>query len=123
MEGKEEQQVTRGLETLRDLLDPYDGTPRLVFASSLSQTVNGPTAGILPALRGYCYHLDDQGQPTAKPKKDNVNDHAVDCLRYAVLGTADMIELHGGRRLSQRGEVDRRPEQARQPGMSSRSIH
>ena len=123
MEGKEEQQVTRGLETLRDLLDPYDGTPRLVFASSLSQTVNGPTAGILPALRGYCYHLDDQGQPTAKPKKDNTNDHAVDCLRYAVLGTADMIELHGGRRLSQRGEVDRRPEQARQPGLSSRSIH
>ena len=123
MEGKEEQSVTLGLETLRDLLDPHEGEPMLVFAASLSQTVQGPTAGILPALRGYCYHLDDIGQPTSKPKKDNTNDHAVDCLRYAVLGTADMIELHGGRRLSQRGEGDRRPDAARQPGLSSRLVH
>ena len=123
MEGKEEQQVTRGIETLRDLMDPYDGEPLLVFARSLSQTFDGVTAPIVPALRGYCYHLDDQGQPTAKPKKDNTNDHAVDALRYGVLGTTDMLELHGGKRLSQRGEVDRRPEAARLPGLSSRAVH
>jgi len=122
MEGREEQAVTRGLETLRDLLDPIDGDPQLVFSSSLSQTVQGPTAGILPALRGYCYHLDAEGQPTAKPKKDNVHDHMVDCLRYAVLGTADNIELHGGVRLHSR-YTPSKPEAAASVGWSGRSVH
>lgn len=123
MESKEDQQVSRGLESLRDMLDPVQGEPRLVFSRSLRQTSDGITAPILPAIRGYCYHLDADGQPTQKPRKDNVNDHMVDALRYAVMGTADMIEFHGGRRLSSREVVATRPEQATAAGWSSRAVH
>lgn len=123
MESRDEQQVTRGLEAMRDMLDPYDGEPRLLFSRSLRQTVDGVTAGIVPALRGYCYHLDADGQPTNKPKKDNTNDHAVDALRYGLMATADVMDLHGGRRLADRATVDTRPAQAHMPGLSSRAVH
>lgn len=122
MESREEQQVTRGLECMRDMMDPLDGEPALVFSHSLSQTVQGPTAGIVPALRGYTYHLDNDGQPTNRPRKDNIHDHAVDALRYAVMASADFTDLHGGKRLQQRQTADRPPEASR-PGWSSRSVH
>lgn len=99
MESREEQRVTEGLEMVRDLLDPVDGDPKLRFATSLAQVNGGQTAPILPALRGYVYHLDVDGVPTTRPRKDNINDHAVDALRYAVRGSADVPHLHGGRTL------------------------
>jgi hypothetical protein len=120
MESKAEQQVTRGIELMRDLMDPQDGNPKIVFArNSLSQVVTGLTAGIIPALRGFCYLLDANGMPTNKPKHDAINSHAVDAARYAVMGSANMAELHGGRRLNV-PEVTFRPEEAGQVGNSGR---
>ena len=123
MHSREEQEVARGIEAMRDLMDPLDGAPLLVFSESLGQTVQGPTAGIVPALRGYCYFLDADGNPTSKPKKDNVHDHAVDALRYALIATADMADLHGGRRLQQRQASPAPPPEAARAGWSSRAVH
>lgn len=97
MESREEQQVTRGIEAIRDMMDPYEAEPLLLFASSLRQTFDGATAPIIPALRGYCYHLDTDGQPTSRPKKDNVHDHAIDALRYVVVGASRYPALSAGR--------------------------
>jgi len=96
MNSKLEQQVAQGLELVRDMMDPLDGDPLLVFSDSLQQTTTGITAPIVPAMRGYCYHLDASGQPTAKPKKDNINDHMPDALRYIVAAGAHDPRLHGG---------------------------
>jgi hypothetical protein len=99
MESKEEKDVTQGIEMVRDALDPVSGNPLIVFSTSLAQTYTGDTANMLPAMRGYVYYLDLDGQPTTKPKKDNVHDHAADALRYHWRATADRIDLHGGRTL------------------------
>ena len=120
MESREEQKVTEGIEMTRDLMEPLDGEPKLLFAQSLPQVVTGLTAGIVPALRGYCYHLDDQGQPTTRPKKDNTTDHAVDALRYCVRASAEMAHLHGGRTLYMPQTPSSRPDQARTSGNSGR---
>lgn len=97
MESREEQQVIRGIEAVRDLLDPHEAAPLLVFSDTLRQSHEHGTAPILPALRGYCYHLDADGQPTNRPKKDNTTDHAVDALRYVVVGAARFPSLNAGR--------------------------
>ena len=55
-------------------------------------------------MRGLCYHLDADGSPSQKIRKDNLNDHAIDALRYAVMASARYKDLHGGRMLSQRFE-------------------
>jgi len=99
MQSKNEQKVSAGIELVRDMLDPLDGDPDLVFSDTLAQQVTGVTAGVLPAVRGYCYHLDATGQPTTRPKKDNLTDHACDALRYAVAAGAHDTRLHGGRAL------------------------
>jgi hypothetical protein len=97
MESRHDQQVVRGIEALRDMLDPVDGEPRLVFARSLRPVHTGETAPILPAVRGYRYVMGPDGVPTNRPCKDNVHDHAVDALRYGVCASSGRAELHGGR--------------------------
>lgn len=99
MESREDQKVITGLEQVRDAMDPLDGQPLLMFSSRLAQTFQGATAPIIPALRGYVYHMDVEGQPTTRPRKDNTHDHAADALRYAWQGSADRTDLHGGRTL------------------------
>lgn len=96
MRSKDEQQVADGIELVRDMMDPLDGPPMLVLADTLQHTTTGVTAPLIPAMRGYCYHLDAQGQPSNKPKKDNVNDHIADALRYIVTAGAHDTRLHGG---------------------------
>tara|TARA_R110002126_G_scaffold137_1_gene814 strand:+ start:465 stop:1970 length:1506 start_codon:yes stop_codon:yes gene_type:complete len=99
MEKKKEQKVKTGIEYVRDMMDPQAGEPTLRFARSLAQKTTGVTAPMVPAMRGYCYHLDDQKLPTDVPKKDNLNDHICDALRYAVSASVEMSWLHGGRNL------------------------
>lgn len=101
MESKEDQAITTGVELMRDMMDPLDGEPMLCFADSLAQTYSGLTAPIIPAMRGYCYHMDADGLPTTKPKKDNTTDHANDGLRYICQAGAHDPKLHGGQRLWQ----------------------
>jgi len=123
METKEDQGIVRGLELMRDLMDPCEGQPLLVFSDKLAQTVTGQTAPIIPAMRGYCYHLDAEGQPTTRPRKDNVNDHAMDALRYIIMAGATDPRLHGGHRLfaSQSGN-GWKPEAAQAVGRSDRQV-
>lgn len=121
MESKEDQLVTTGIELIRDCMDPFDGEPQIVFARSLPTLVSGQTAGIVPALRGYCYHVDNDGQPTTKPKKDNVFDHACDAVRYIVSAGADMPDLHNGRRLAYNRNAPR-PAAAASVGRSGRQV-
>ena len=95
-----------------------------MFSSSLAQSVSGVTAPIVPALRGYCYHISSEGVQL-KPKKDNTNDHACDALRYIVAAGAHDHKLHGGRSLW-RGATG--PKQRagdsydRRPGRSDRQV-
>lgn len=89
MEGRDEQSVQLGTEVVRDLLDPYEGEPRILFADHLRQTSSGDTDPIIPAIRQYRYVLDHDKQPTNKILKDNHSDHACDAFRYGVLAAME----------------------------------
>ena len=97
MSSKNDQKVATGIEVVRDMMDPLEGEPLLVFSNALKQQVNGVTAPVIPAIRGYTYMLDAQGQPTTRPRKDNMHDHMADALRYVVSAGAHDPRLHGGR--------------------------
>lgn len=118
MESREDQAVITGLEHMRDMMDPLDGEPALVFSDSLQQTIPETTAPIIPAIRGYCYHLDAEGHPTTRPKKDNVTDHAMDALRYIVTAGAHDPRIHGGRTLLTPRSAPTKPAAASGPGNS-----
>jgi hypothetical protein len=95
--SKHDQYVRNGVALVGDLLAPVDGEPRLLFADSLPRTYPGNVAGIVPSMSAYRYEVDGEGNPTDVPAKDNVHDHAVDALRYAVVAGARFKELHAGR--------------------------
>lgn len=99
MESKEDQKVTTGISMLHDALDPLDGDPMLVVSDRLAQTFEGRTAPLIPAMRGYAYHVDAEGNPTSKPRANTPFTHMCDALRYAFHGSASRPELHGGRSL------------------------
>jgi len=105
MESKEEQKVINGISMLHDALDPLEGDPRLVVSDRLAQTFNGHTAPLVPAMRGYAYHQDAEGNPTNKPRANTPFTHMCDALRYAFHGSANRQELHGGRSLWTRAPV------------------
>lgn len=113
--SRSDQDITTGIEMIRDLLDPVTGVPELVFASNLSQlSPDGGTAPLLAGmLGGYRYLLDlATGEPGTQPHKDNIHDHAVDALRYGVRMSANLPELHGGRLLTlPEVAADRRPKE------------
>ena len=89
MHSRDQQKVANGISHCADLLDPLTVDPKLVFSKSLAQVTTGPTAPILPAMRNYVYHLDNQGIPTGYPNKDNTNDHAIDAMRYGLMVAKD----------------------------------
>ena len=102
MESRAEQKVENGTELVRDMLDPFEGEPRMLFARSLEKDAPGSneTAGLLHAMRNLRYKVDKDGQPTRSIKKDNVNDHAADACRMAVVASRNDPALHGGRPLA-----------------------
>ncbi len=99
----QEQYITNGIEMLRDMMSPAEGIPRLRVAASLRKPHVQDTAGIWQALTTYRYHQDRDGNPTARPYKDDVTDHALDSLRYAIVTTRHDPQLHGGQPLSMVG--------------------
>ena len=123
MVGKDDQQVRRGIELVRDLMDPYDAEPSLYWSASLVQTFDGETAPLIPAMRGYVYHLDAMGLPTDQPKKDRIHDHICDALRYVVLGSANLPHLHGGKRLQVPNVAPEIDARANRIGNSGRIVH
>lgn len=97
LSSKADQYVRSGIAMVQDMLAPTSGDPKLMFAAGLPKTYNGNVAGIVPSMAAYRYMCDREGNPTDIPAKDNVHDHAVDALRYAVVAGARFKELHGGR--------------------------
>lgn len=98
-ESRDQQKVMTGVEMVRDALDPAEGDPMITLSLALPQTFRGETAPLIPAMRGYTYHLDAAGVPTTRPRENTPYTHACDALRYAWQGSADRTDLHGGRSL------------------------
>ena len=98
LETKKEQSVSNGIKAVQDLLAPMQGDANLVFLRSLSRTIKGDLAGVLPALQNYRFKLDREGNPTDMPYKDNITDHILDALRMAVVAGLPFAELHGGKK-------------------------
>lgn len=97
LSSKHDQYVSNGIRQVQDMLAPVVGEPRLVFAQSLPRVYDGDIAGIVPSMAAYRFQTDRDGSPTDTPAKDNVHDHAVDALRYAVVAGSRFRELHAGR--------------------------
>ncbi|MBM4346333.1 MAG: hypothetical protein FJ100_23405 [Deltaproteobacteria bacterium] len=95
--SKHDMYVRNGVALVQDMLAPVVGEPKLLFSQSLPRSYPGDVAGILPSMVAYRYEVDREGNPTDVPHKDNVHDHAVDALRYAIVAGARFKELHGGR--------------------------
>ncbi len=98
LRGTEEQSITRGVEMMRDMLEPFEGPPRLLFSTSLTQLHDGTTAPIIPAMRGLAYFLDADGNATPRIRYNTPFSHACDALRYAQQAGAYDPQLHGGKR-------------------------
>ena len=86
MESKNQQRVVSGIEQVRDMLDPAEDEPRLLFADNLERQLKGQTSGILPAMLNYRWLSDRYGNVTNTPYHDDVYSHITDALRYAVVG-------------------------------------
>ena len=97
LRSHDDQQVRAGLSLMGDMLSPVVGSPRLLFATSLSRLTVGVVAPVVPAMMAYRWRVDSEGNSTDEPYKDNVNDHVLDGLRYAVVAGARYAELHAGR--------------------------
>jgi hypothetical protein len=79
MNSRLEQSVSEGIEVVRDLLDPVDRSPVLMFANHLVDTA--ARRGITSCMSNYRYKTDMFGVITNIPHKDNVYDHGADALR------------------------------------------
>jgi len=101
--SKHDQYVRSGISLVQDMLAPVVGDPRLTFSDRLPRVFASDIAGIVPSMAAYRYQVDREGNPTDVPAKDNVHDHAVDALRYAVVAGARFKELHAGRLPSRPG--------------------
>jgi hypothetical protein len=76
-----EQDVHVGLEILRSMFDPADGsTPTLGVAHYLAEQPG--ERGIHRCLKSYRYMQAADGRLLPNPLKDNVHDHGIDALRY-----------------------------------------
>jgi hypothetical protein len=96
MESKKEQSVVRGIEMVRYMLDPSDGPPRLYLSEELSSSLLEPGRGLRGALTNAQFRRDMDGHVTNQPKRNDINSHPCDALRYAVVASADRPQFHGG---------------------------
>jgi hypothetical protein len=100
LSSKAEQYIRTGLQMIQDHLDPADGSePSLVFSDKLNQQQQeDQVAGILPSMLAYRWRVDREGNPTDVAHKDNIHDHVVDAMRYAIVAAAKFPILNGGRK-------------------------
>jgi hypothetical protein len=94
---RHDQYVRHGVTAVSDMLAPVDAPPTLLFSASLPRTYDGDLQGIVPSMQGYRYVCDRSGTPTDRIYKDNVHDHAIDSLRYAIVAGLRFPDLHAGR--------------------------
>jgi len=70
--------------------------PRLLFSSELDRGLQTSGRGLIGAMLNYRYRKTDEGVITSTPYKDDINDHPIDALRYALTMGAYDPALHGG---------------------------
>jgi hypothetical protein len=77
--------IPNGVALVQGLLAPATGgAPRLYVARALK---DGPPRGIVQSLRGYVYpERKGNAPPSDVPVHDPVHSHAMDALRYLVIG-------------------------------------
>ena len=83
MNSRLEQSVSEAIQVVRDLLDPVDRSPQLLFARHLVD--NGTRRGIIACMSNYRYKQDMFGVITTIPHKDNIFDHGADALRMGMV--------------------------------------
>lgn len=105
LESSAEQLVEWGCAIISSMLEPDDGAaPRLYLAEDLSPSLDFATMGMRGAMQRYQFELvrdKNTGEEFAsqEPNKINAADDPVDALRYGIVATRHMAELHGGRPL------------------------
>ncbi|MAK30144.1 terminase family protein [Acinetobacter sp.] len=103
MRTKQEQSVNRGIEVVRALLDPIEGSPRLYVSDRIG--ASQARRGLIRCLQNYRYRMRaDGGIHVGQPFKDNVHDHGADCLRMFAVA---VIEGDAGAFSAGRGERGR----------------
>lgn len=102
MRTREEQSIISGIEGIRSMLEPWDGSPpRLFVAKSLrSNPMSMDDRGIRDSLKLYEYETVN-GERTNTPSRSPVdpNKHAIDALRYLVHSSRLQDHMHGGSHL------------------------
>lgn len=95
MDTRQEQDIARGLAIISSMLDPLEGAPKVLFSSQLP--TRGPGfAGLRYSMTHYRWQRHADGTLTDRPWKDDITDHPIDALRYAIVGGAYDPDLHGG---------------------------
>lgn len=96
--------VEWGCAILASFLEPDDGAPKLYLSDELTSSIETDTLGMRGAFRRYTYaQIKDRwtGETLTldEPDKENGADDPIDALRYGIVATRGMPELHGGRPL------------------------
>jgi hypothetical protein len=91
MKTRTEQDVRTGIEVVRTMLDPVDGSPKLHVAERLAR--NPPARGIVKCLEGYRYKQRATGELSDEPYKDNKYDHGCDALRYHCVARGEAARI------------------------------
>lgn len=98
--------VEWGCAIISSLLESDDGSPpKLTLSEALTSSTEFATMGIRGAFTRYTYeigHDKETGEEVIldTPSKLNAADDPVDTLRYALVSTRHMPELHGGKPLA-----------------------
>lgn len=99
MRTKEEQSIVSGIEAIRSMLEPWDGSPPRLYVSSelRSNPMTTEERGIRDSLKLYEYELVG-GERTNTPSRSptDPSKHAIDALRYLVHSSRLEDRMHGG---------------------------
>jgi len=111
--SQDEQRRATGIRILQWMMSPLVGRPRLYLAATrmvdgavepaLRGGLLGDEMGLRDALAAYRYQLrlvEGVRVPTSRPESNTPPTHPCDGLRYLVLVSRDVPELHGGTEIS-----------------------
>jgi hypothetical protein len=88
MKSRQEQSVLRGVETMRNLLDPVVGNPRFFITTVLAKRDREPRS-LMHSFLNYRWKVDREGLiKDDEPSKDNTTDHAQDAVRMMAVALA-----------------------------------
>lgn len=96
--------VEWGCAIISSFLDPDDGPPKLYLSDELTSSIETDTLGMRGAMKRYTFaQIRDKwtGEILTldEPDKLNGGDDPIDALRYGIVSTRGMPELHGGKPL------------------------